>query len=242
MSKHVALDWYFPIWNSRSFLILINWCWDNQLAHTIKTTSTQPFNFEGGGGGAGGLCIKFSRPAKYFTGSPHEAFLYSKSDISLRKLISLSKKCFFTNKTALLWHYISHYKTAFCFLKLRCTNKYIEFPSENRVLARCMSRMITFEIALSCCAARERSENFKMKNSCPQWDSISGPLARQTDALSITPRGRLNVTIHRRTISLLISIYIAPRADVDRWNQIDCFIMYRNVIQYIWPFCYWPWL
>ena len=25
MSKHVALDWYFPIWNSRSFLILIVW-------------------------------------------------------------------------------------------------------------------------------------------------------------------------------------------------------------------------
>ena len=118
-------------------------------------------------------------------------------------------------------------------LKLRYTNKYIEFPSENRVLARCMSRLISFAIALSCCAARERSEIFKMKYSSPLWDSISGPLARQTDALSITPRGRLNVIIYRRTISLLISIYIAPRADVDRWNQIDCFIMYRNVIQYI---------
>ena len=63
-------------------------------------------------------------------------------------------------------------------LKLRCTNKYIEFPSENRVLARCMSRLISFAIALSCCAARERSEIFKMKNSCPQWDSIPGSLAR----------------------------------------------------------------
>ena len=47
-------------------------------------------------------------------------------------------------------------------LKLRCTNKYIEFPSENRVLARCMPRLISFAIALSCYAARERSENFKM--------------------------------------------------------------------------------
>ena len=117
-------------------------------------------------------------------------------------------------------------------LKLRCTNKYIEFPSENRVLARCMSRLISFAISLSCYAARETSENFKMKNSCPWWESISGPLTRQTDALSIAPRGRLNVDIYRRTISILISIYIAPRADVDRWNQIYCFIMYRNVIQY----------
>ena len=66
----------------------------------------------------------------------------------------------------------------YSFLKLRCTNKYIEFSSENRVLARCMSRLISFAIALSCCAARERSEIFKMKNSCPQWDSIPGPLAR----------------------------------------------------------------
>ena len=96
-----------------------------------------------------------------------------------------------------------------------------------------MSRLISFAIALSRCAARETTENFKMKNSCLSWDSISGPLARQTDALSITPRGRLNGIIYRRTIFLLISIYIAPRADVDRWNQIDCFIMYRNVIQYM---------
>ena len=118
-------------------------------------------------------------------------------------------------------------------LKLRCTNKYIELPSENRVLARCMPRLISFASALSRCAAFETSENFKMKNSCPWWDSISGPLARQTDALSIAPRGCFNVIIYRRTISILISIYIAPRADVDRWNQIDCFIMYRNVIQYM---------
>ena len=102
------------------------------------------------------------------------------------------------------------------FLKVRCTNKYREFPSENRVLARCMPRLISFAIALSRCVVRETSENFKMKNSCPLWDSISGPLARQTDALSIAPRGRLNVNIYRRTISILISIYIAPRADVDR--------------------------
>ena len=109
-------------------------------------------------------------------------------------------------------------------LKLRCTNKYIEFPGENRVLAWCMPRLISFAIALSRCAARERSENFKMKKSCSRWYSISGPLARQTDALSIAPRGHVNVIIYRRTMSILISIYIAPRADVDRWNQIDCFI------------------
>ena len=48
-------------------------------------------------------------------------------------------------------------------LKLRCTNKYIEFPSENRVLTRCMPRLISFAIALSRCAVRETSENFKMK-------------------------------------------------------------------------------
>ena len=118
-------------------------------------------------------------------------------------------------------------------LKLRCTNKYTEFPSENRVLARCMPRLISFAIALSRFAAHETSENFKMKKSCPWWDSISGPLARQTDALSIAPRGHLNVIIYRRTMSILISIYIAPRADVDRWSQIDCFIMYRDVIQYM---------
>ena len=96
-----------------------------------------------------------------------------------------------------------------------------------------MPRLISFATALSRCAARKTSENFKMKNSCPQWDSIPGPFARQTDALSIVPRSRLNIIIYRRTISILILIYIAPRADVDRLNQIDCFIMYRNVIQYM---------
>ena len=71
-----------------------------------------------------------------------------------------------------------------------------------------MPRLISFAIALSRCAERERSENFKMKNSCPWWDSISGPLARQTDALSIAPRGLLNVSNYSRTLSILISIYL----------------------------------
>ena len=95
-----------------------------------------------------------------------------------------------------------------------------------------MPRLISFAIALSRCAARERSENFKMKNSCPWWDSISGPHARQTDALSIAPRGHLNVSIYRRTMSIDIDIHRATcrRGQV---NQIDCFIMYRNVIQYM---------
>ena len=95
---------------------------------------------------------------------------------------------------------------------------------------------VTVDFICNCTVALYGTRNnrdSKMKNSCPQWDSISGPLARQIDALSITPRGRLNVIIYRRTIYLLMLINIAPRADVDRWNQIDCFIRYRNVIQYM---------
>ena len=72
----------------------------------------------------------------------------------------------------------THFTHTIKVLKLRWSNKLIYFPSLNRVLARCMPRLISFEIALPWCAARETSENFKMKNSCPQWDSIPGPLAR----------------------------------------------------------------
>ena len=34
---------------------------------------------------------------------------------------------------------------------------------------------------------REESENYKMKNSCSQWDLIPVPLVFLTDALSIAP-------------------------------------------------------
>ena len=53
-----------------------------------------------------------------------------------------------------------------------------------------------------------------MKNSRPQWDSIPGPPARKTDALIIAPRSHLNVKNYKCTILILISIFIAPRAQV----------------------------
>ena len=52
--------------------------------------------------------------------------------------------------------------------------------SLNREMARCMPRLISFAIALSCCTARDTSENFIMKISCPQWDSIPDVSAYKT--------------------------------------------------------------
>ena len=60
-------------------------------------------------------------------------------------------------------------------LKLKWTNKYIIFPKFSRVLARWMSRLISFVLAYSSCDSREESENYKMKNSCPQFYSIPLP-------------------------------------------------------------------
>ena len=55
-----------------------------------------------------------------------------------------------------------------------------------------------------------RSENYKMKNSFPQWDSNSRPLAKEAAIFSSMPRylilnGRLKVN---RVLPVLLCIYI----------------------------------
>ena len=39
-------------------------------------------------------------------------------------------------------------------------------------MARFISHLISFVLAEPSCGARKESENYKMKNSCPEWDSI----------------------------------------------------------------------
>ena len=53
---------------------------------------------------------------------------------------------------------------------------YEYIPSIKQVLARCMSRLISSGIA--------ESENCKMKNSCPKWDSNPTPPAYYTGGLT----------------------------------------------------------
>ena len=65
----------------------------------------------------------------------------------------------------------------------------------NRVLARCIAWLISFAWAYWSCACRESSQNCKMQNSCPQWDSNPGPPAYLASALPLSyedwcqPRG-----------------------------------------------------
>ena len=50
---------------------------------------------------------------------------------------------------------LSCFKLRGTLLRIERTNKYIPFPSENRVLARCMSRLISIVMAKPSCEARE---------------------------------------------------------------------------------------
>ena len=54
----------------------------------------------------------------------------------------------------------------------------------HRVLVRGRSRLISFVIALSSCDTREERDNYKIKNSCPQWDSNPLLPAYETDTLT----------------------------------------------------------
>ena len=49
----------------------------------------------------------------------------------------------------------------------------------NRVLTSRMSWLISFTWPFSRCEEREQSDNYKMKNPCPEWDLNHDPCLRK---------------------------------------------------------------
>ena len=58
------------------------------------------------------------------------------------------------------------------------------------VLARCMSKLNFIGMGFE---DRESSVNYKMKNSCPQWDSNMFPSAYEATALTIALRDLISI-------------------------------------------------
>ena len=94
-----------------------------------------------------------------------------------------------------------------------------------------MSRLISFVLSDLRCQPREESENYKMKNSCPQQDLNPLSLALKTGAL-IDHAGRTSVCIRVYVNDIHMPYYKFKQVQPKTRNKILFkihFIIYRDL-------------
>ena len=94
-----------------------------------------------------------------------------------------------------------------------------------------MSWLITFAWDYSSCEERGLSENYKMKNSCPQWDSNPVPSAYEASALTIATRSDIYLALKRLARLSAVCYFNLPvaRGRCSK-NDLSCIfvILYLN--------------
>ena len=70
-----------------------------------------------------------------------------------------------------------------------------------------------------------RTENYKMKNSCPQWDSNPGLYAYESNALSVELLELINIDHLKVTTFYLSFLYKLPIPRGRCYNDVSCIFL-----------------